>query len=119
MSNTYNLADLRNDLDSKHQSLVLDLDSVTIELINAVRLDAHVRKAVMQDIRLIQHESEKDEQDPVLLDAAVNRVLAAVVADGKGQLLTDIIAGDTGLAFRVFELWMTVTQAGEASSLPD
>lgn len=116
---SYNLADLRNDLDSKHESVSLDLgEGVTITLVNALRLDAHARKEVMKDVRILADEAEKTNQDPVLIDDAVNRVLSAVVADGKGELLTQIIAGDTSLAFRLFDLWMQVTQAGEASSLP-
>lgn len=114
MSNKYNLDALKNDLDSKHESVELEIGGETIVLVNAMRLDADVRKAVAADIKLLMSEVEKDEQDPVVIDAAINRVLGAIVAGGKGHVLTDVIAGDTGLAMKVFDIWMSVTQAGEA-----
>ena len=94
MSNKYNLDALKNDLDSKHESVELEIGGETIVLVNAMRLDADVRKAVAADIKLLMSEVEKDEQDPVIIDAAINRVLGAIVADGKGHVLTDVLAGE-------------------------
>lgn len=118
MTNKYNLDSLIEDLNSKHESVELEIGGETIVLINAMRLAADVRKRVATDIKLLMDEVAKEDQDPVVIDAAINRVLGAIVADGKGQILTDVIAGDTGLAMKVFDIWMTVTQAGEASSSP-
>jgi hypothetical protein len=120
MPNNFSLAEIRNDLDSKHESLSLDLgDGVQITLVNPARLEATARKAVQRDLRTIQAQAQSEDQDPVELDNAVNSVLSAIVADGKGSLLTEIIAGDTGLAFHLFNMWLEVTQAGEASSSPN
>jgi hypothetical protein len=119
MSNSYSLADIKNDLDSKHQFLELDLGEDTINLLNPARLDAKARKQVMKDLKIVTDQAEMKEQDPIVIDEAINGVLAGVVADGKGQQLADLIAGDTELAFTIFNLWLEVTQAGEASSSPN
>jgi hypothetical protein len=120
MPNAFNLDDIRNDLNSKHESLTLDLgEGVVITLVNPARLDAQARKRVTKDLKIVTEISGSDDPDPVELDKAVNAVLAGVVADGKGQMLTDIIQGDTQLAFHLFNTWLEVTQAGEASSSPN
>lgn len=114
MANSYNLDDLRNDLDAAHQSVELDIGGQTITLVNAMRLTAPVRKQVMRDIKVLTEQTESETPDAVIVDKAVNDVLSVVVADNKGKYLTDKLAGDTSLALRIFDIWLKVTQAGEA-----
>jgi DNA helicase-2/ATP-dependent DNA helicase PcrA len=45
-----------------------------------MRLDAAVRKQVLKDVKVVRQQVDAEEGDPVILDDAVNRVLAAVVA---------------------------------------
>lgn len=118
MSNSYSLDDIVAELDNEYKPLELTIEGEKIVLVNAMRLDANVRKQLAADYKSLDELFKSDEADPLETDAALGKVLGTVVADGKGPFLVDVIAGDTGLAMKLLNMWSKVTQAPEASDSP-
>lgn len=118
MSNSYSLDDIINELDNEYKPLELTIEGEKVVLVNPMRLDAKVRAQLTKDYKALDEQFKAEDSDPIALDAALDKVLGTVVADGKGPFLVDVIAGDTGLAMKLLNMWSKVTQAPEASDSP-
>ena len=118
MSNSYSLADIKSELDNEYKPLELTIEGEKVVLVNPMRLDAKVRSQLATDYKALDTLFKSDDADPLALDAPLDTVLSTVVADGKGPFLVDVIAGDTGLAMKLLNMWAQVTQAPEASPSP-
>lgn len=119
MSNSFSLDDILDELNNEYKPLELDIEGEHLVLVNPMRLDAKVRKQLADDYKALDAEFKSEDSDPIALDAALDKVLCTVVADGKGPFLVDVIAGDTGLAMKLLNMWSKVTQAPEASPSPN
>lgn len=122
MSNSYSLAQLREDVDREFAPLTFDLGDDTVVLQSAMRLDDKDRLQVQADMKLIQtiqNSAEETEEDQVpALKAAVFSVLEKVTADKKGKKLVAALDGDLALGMMLMNKWGEATMPGEASNSP-
>lgn len=125
MSNVYDLARLRADMDREFAPLRLDVDGETLTLRNVLRIDDKDRKPVLDALSTVQAAFSNEEGEgvsPEAIDAAaeaIETILRAVTADGKGEKLVRHLNGDLALSLKVINLWAEASQPGEASGSPN
>jgi hypothetical protein len=121
MSNVYSLDALRDDLDKEFAPLKLHIDGEEVVLRNLLRLPEKDRSAVLAALKAVEDAQVDDESGVDELDVLVKHMqdlLQVVAAEGKGKKLVGAIGGDMALYMKIVQMWVEVTQPGEAANSP-
>ena len=124
MSNVYDLAQLRADLDREFAPLKIEVDGETLTLRNVLRINDKDRAPVLDALSVVQDAFDEEEGaitgDKIdSASSAIETILRAVTADGKGEKLVRHLNGDLALSLKVINLWAEASQPGEASGSPN
>lgn len=116
MSNVFNLADVRSELDEEYKSFTIDLGDARVVLRHPLRVPSEQRDEVLRLIDTVSREVPEGEQrsgEQIGEAVAAIADLVAKVADNPeaGRQLSEALAGDTPLALKLFQAWMGVINA--------
>src|SRR5690606_4601645 len=124
MSNVYDLAQPRADLDNEFAPLKIQVGRETLVLPNVLRINDSALKPLLEALETVQPAFSVDDENAIDPDELPNATVAiytlvmAVVAAGKGDKLIQHVDGDLALAMKIMNLWAEASQPGEASSSP-
>ncbi|MEU7570332.1 phage tail assembly protein [Micromonospora sp. NPDC049240] len=109
MSNTVSLDDIRAAAEAKYGSLDIPLGSLTVRLLNPLRLSKKNRDALTS----VQNRLDEDGADQEVLLREALTVIAEHPTQAKALLKE--IGEDLAVMATIFERYAAGTQAGEAS----
>lgn len=113
MANTLTLDDIRAAAEAKYGSLDIDIGSITVKLLNPLRLTRKKRDALITVQNQLNEEGA--DQEKLLREALM---LVAETPD-QAKALLKAIGDDLALLVTIFEQYVERTQLGEASASRD
>lgn len=125
--NKYSLTQLREDVDNEYPPLELEVDDRTVVLRNIMRLETtDQQEEALGAFDDLQKAAPADggaddmtHEQLTALSRASLRVLRAITDSETGEYLTDKVGNDIALVMKIVNLWVEVTNPGEAQNSPD
>lgn len=108
--NVFTLADLDAAIEREYAPFKFQAGEEEFVLRSLLRVDRKQRAAVIAKMETL--ESDDVDEDAVI--DAVQFVMKAVCADGKGTKLVKLLGDDTVRYMKLLSLWTEATQPGEA-----
>jgi hypothetical protein len=113
MSNMLTLDDIRAAAEAKYGSLPIDLGSVTVKLLNPLRMAKKNREA----LQAVQSKLGEDDADQ---EALLREALTLVCENGpQAKALLKEVGDDLAVMATIFERYVEGTSSGEASPSAD
>lgn len=113
MATSFNLNDLRNELDTEFGPVEIMVGKDKVTLKNMMRLGKEQRQSVQDSIQILQDNPDVPVEE---IQGNVSNVFMAVADNGAA--LVQAIGDDLTLAMKILTHWTEATQPGEAPNSP-
>lgn len=117
MANTYNLDDIRAEMEARYGSMPVVVGDRTVHLTSILKLDKASRQTVNDQLSLMD---DMDDDGLTRIDEAVSAMqnVLRTAAGGDGDYLVEQIGDDILTLQYLVREWGRSTQLGEASDSP-